>query len=100
MGMKMKESNIERYLHDQIDKAGGTTRKFTSPGNAGVPDRICFYKSSIFFVEVKALGGKLSKVQRRQFPKLEKHGAKIFIVECFRDVDILVKRIKENVKTN
>ena len=62
---KMLETEVERYLRQQVKKKlGGTALKFVSPGLSGVPDRIVLMPGGkIAFVETKAPGKKLRKLQ-------------------------------------
>lgn len=60
----MKESEIERHFVWTVETMGGKTYKFTSPGNRGVADRVaCLPDGSVWFVELKTKGGRLSKLQ-------------------------------------
>ena len=53
----MRENEIEAKLVKAVKDVGGVCWKFTSPGTAGVPDRIVLMPSGrIGFVEVKAPG--------------------------------------------
>ncbi len=50
----MSERDAEKYLDNAVKKAGGFTRKWTSPNHAGVEDRICFFpEGELWFIEVK-----------------------------------------------
>jgi hypothetical protein len=61
----MKESEIERHFVWAIERAGGKTWKFTSPGRKGVADRIaCLPDGQTWFVELKTKGGRLSLLQQ------------------------------------
>jgi len=60
----MLEKQIEHYFVWAVEHHGGKTWKFTSPGRKGVADRIaCFPDGTTWFVELKTLGGRLSKLQ-------------------------------------
>ena len=60
----MKEREIEGKLRDAVKAMGGVCWKFTSPGNAGVPDRIILMpQGHMAFVEVKTLGEKTKAQQ-------------------------------------
>ena len=60
----MRESEIERHFVWTVERLGGITYKFTSPGRKGVADRIaCLPDGSTWFVELKTKGGRLSKLQ-------------------------------------
>ena len=62
----MKEKIIENHFIWAIERAGGKTYKFTSPGRKGVADRIaCLPDGSTWFVETKRpKGGRLSVLQK------------------------------------
>lgn len=59
------ESHIERYFVWTVERMGGTAFKFKSPNHRGVSDRIaCLPDGSVWFVELKAPGGRLSPLQK------------------------------------
>ena len=61
----MRESEIERHFIWTVERMGGITYKFTSPGRKGVADRIaCLPDGSTWFVELKTKGGRLSPLQK------------------------------------
>lgn len=61
----MLEKEIENYLVWSVERVGGKTWKFTSPGRKGVADRIvCLPDGTTWFVELKTKGGKLSELQK------------------------------------
>jgi hypothetical protein len=60
----MKESEIEKHLVWTVDRAGGRTYKFTSPGRKGVADRIVCLDGQTWFIELKTKGGRLSELQK------------------------------------
>jgi hypothetical protein len=61
----MKESEVERHFVWAVERAGGKTWKFTSPGRKGVADRIaCLPDGQTWFVELKTKGGRLSALQK------------------------------------
>lgn len=69
----MRERDIERILVDEVRRLGGRAYKWTSPGNAGVPDRIVILPGQApIFAELKAEGGSLTKLQKVQILNLEK----------------------------
>lgn len=89
----MKESKAEKYLHYQITQIGGTTRKWVSPGHAGVPDRICFLNGQVFFVEMKTEIGRSTVRQQRERETLESHGADCYVVYGKSGVDQLISSL-------
>jgi hypothetical protein len=62
----MRESDVENHFVWAVERLGGKTYKFTSPGRKGVADRIaCLPDGSTWFVELKRpKGGRLSELQK------------------------------------
>jgi len=61
----MKEKIVENHFIWAVERIGGKTYKFTSPGRKGVADRIaCLPDGSTWFVELKTKGGRLSALQK------------------------------------
>ena len=78
----MREKSIEAKLVDAVKTAGGVCWKFTSPGTAGVPDRIVLMPSGrIGFVEVKAPGETPRPLQRLRIRTLRRLGFKAFVLD-------------------
>ena len=91
----MKESDVEKYLNDEVKKLGGITRKWTSPGHAGVPDRIVIFPGGrVWFVEVKTDKGKLSIRQQRELQTLKSYDCNVTTVYGFDEVDDFIHMIK------
>lgn len=80
------ERDAERLLVRGVKKLGGLCYKFTSPGNSGVPDRIVVLNGSVFFVELKKPGGKLTPLQVRQHTLLRQAGATVFTLRGVEEV--------------
>ena len=60
----MKEKIVENHFIWAVERIGGKTYKFTSPGRKGVADRIaCLPDGTTWFVELKTKGGRLSVLQ-------------------------------------
>jgi hypothetical protein len=61
----MKEKIVENHFVWAVERIGGKTYKFTSPGFRGVSDRVaCLPDGSTWFVELKTKGGRLSALQK------------------------------------
>lgn len=53
----MREIKVEETLRKAVEAEGGLCLKFKSPGNDGVPDRICLFPGGrVAFVETKRPG--------------------------------------------
>lgn len=73
------EKNTEAYLRDEIKKLGGVAYKFISPGQTGVPDRICCLPGGrLFFAELKSQGKKSTPKQRQQQLRLRALGFTVY----------------------
>lgn len=89
----MREKEIEQYLVSEVRKAGGKAYKFVSPGNTGVPDRIAVFPGGkIYFVELKAPGGKVRPQQAARFRELERLGFPIRVLDSIDGVDDFIAR--------
>lgn len=95
----MLEKSIEAWLRDRIRMLGGEMYKFVSPGNAGVPDRICVLPNgSTIFVELKIDTGSLSAIQKVQIKKLKKMNARVEVVYGMVGARKFMKEIEEELK--
>lgn len=75
------ERDIERWLVKSVEALGGKAYKFVSPGRAGVADRIVVLPGgAVWFVEVKAPGGRLSPLQRVFAQDMERLGQRYVCV--------------------
>lgn len=73
------EKVTEAYLRDEIKKLGGRAYKFVSPGQTGVPDRLCILPGGkVFFVETKSEGKKSTDKQRQQQAQLRGLGCTVY----------------------
>lgn len=88
----MKERDIEAYGVQEIERAGGTCEKFTSPGRRSVPDRICSLRpGKVFFIEFKAPGEKPTDAQKRDHARRRARGFAVYIVDAKWMVDHIVR---------
>lgn len=88
-----RESKIEKYLSEHVARLQGLSYKWVSPGQAGVPDRICIFPFGIYFVEVKTVDGVLSAVQKAQIRRLRLKEANVRLVEGYEGVDEFVREL-------
>jgi len=72
------ESTLERRLRDYCNRLGIYTRKFVSPGNRGVPDRVMHYQKKTLYIELKAPGKKPTPLQLREISLLNAQGIPAF----------------------
>ena len=90
----MLESRVERALVDGVRKAGGWALKLTSPGNAGVPDRLVLVPGGqIIFVELKTDTGSLSPLQIQTHIRLQKLGMDVRTLYGMDQVRMFVEEV-------
>lgn len=83
----MLEKEIEKALRVGVASLGGVAYKWTSPGNAGMPDRIVVLPwGEVYFVELKQARGVLTKLQTAQQNKLRHVGANVVTLYGLTDV--------------
>ncbi len=84
----MLEREIEKRLGAELKKHGCLFYKFVSMGQAGVPDRIVITPSGqTIYVELKTDAGRLTKLQRLQIERIEKQGAKVYVLYGMKDAE-------------
>ena len=96
----MRESFIEEKLTKAVKQNGGVCWKFTSPGTAGVPDRIILMpKGRIAFVEVKAPGEKPRPLQQSRHRLLRRLGFKVYVLDASEDIEKIISEVKNDRAT-
>lgn len=90
----MREKVIEQKLTKAVRQNGGVCWKFTSPGTAGVPDRIILMpKGHIAFVEVKAPGEKPRPLQVSRHRLLRRLGFKVYVLDNIDDITKILSEV-------
>ncbi|MCF8566892.1 VRR-NUC domain-containing protein [Alicyclobacillus tolerans] len=94
----MRERDVEQYLREQVRAAGGRAYKFTSPGNAGVPDRMVLFPGGrVAFVELKAPGKKPTALQLAQHKKFAGLGFTVAVIDRKSQVDEFLAAYRQEV---
>ena len=96
----MREKIIEEKFTKAVKQKGGVCWKFTSPGTAGVPDRIVLMpKGHIAFVEVKAPNQKPRPLQLSRHRLLRSLGFKVYVLDALEDIDKIILEVKNDGTT-
>lgn len=93
----MIESELERKFCRFVKSEGGRAYKWVSPGETGVPDRICILPGGlVIFVELKRPGRKdgRSPRQKKVFSILEKLGCHIWLINDLDDFKQRVSKLR------
>ncbi len=93
---RAREFSIEDYLKERVKYYGGKCYKLTSPGYAGMPDRLILYNGVAVFVEVKRPGAKPRALQEKRMDEIRQHGCLAFWVSTREEVDRLMTRLVLN----
>jgi len=92
----MKEKIVENHFVWAIERIGGKTYKFTSPGRKGVADRIaCLPDGSTWFVELKTKGGRLSVLQKMFMSDMALLNQKYACLWTTEQIDEFIKTISK-----
>ena len=92
----MREREIEQKLVEKMKKADGMCLKLTSPGNSGVPDRLCLLSGGkVIFVELKAPGKKPRPLQERQIQKIRELGFRVEVIDSKEGIEKLMEELNE-----
>lgn len=93
----MLESKLEQSVRKYVKSLGGRAFKWISPGEVGVPDRICILPGGhVLFIELKRPGRKngLSERQKKIARVLEDLGCKVW---CINSMEDLKARIENEI---
>lgn len=91
----MLERDIEKALVSAVKKAGGIAPKLTSPGTAGMPDRLIILpKGKVCFVELKAPGQQPRPIQLRQMARLTNLGCMVRTIDHPNQIQDLINEIR------
>lgn len=85
----MLEKQIEAYLIKKVKEKEGLCLKWTS-SITGVPDRLIFWQSKVFLIELKTLKGVVSERQRVVFKQLEDQGHLVYVLRSYEDVEAFI----------
>ena len=85
-----KESVVEKYLKQEVEKRGGQVRKVSFPGHNGAPDRLIMMPGVLIWVELKSETGVLSVLQHREHAFMISMGQPVQVIRKTETVDELI----------
>lgn len=87
------ESSIEAYLVKRVRELGGMTNKI-APTERGLPDRMVILPGcGVQLVELKAVGGRVSPLQRVWHDRAQEMGVTVYVIEGRAQVDQWLHRM-------
>ena len=91
----MREREIEAALYKAAKKRNGMALKFVSPGLSGVPDRLVLLENGkMGFIELKAPGKQMRKLQEKRKRQLEALGFLVFCIDSKEKVEVVLDAIQ------
>lgn len=91
----MDEKTIERKLVQAVKAAGGIAPKFTSPGFAGMPDRLVLLPGGVMaFAELKTPGKKPRPLQLARHRLLRSLGFKVYVIDSVNQIGGILDEIQ------
>jgi hypothetical protein len=86
---------LQDHLKHVVQKSGGQYRKVRWEGRSGCPDCFIWWTwPRAAFVEIKAEGDRLRKLQTREIERMEADGVPVFIARSIEDIDEIVAQIR------
>ena len=83
----MREKQIEQKLVQEVRKCGGICPKFTSPGFAGMPDRLLLLPHGrMAFAELKAPGRRPRPLQEARHKLLARLGFRVYVIDSAEQI--------------
>lgn len=91
---KVSEHDVEARLVKEVRALGGMAMKVTSPGLAGVPDRLVMLPGGrTAWVEVKAPGKKPRPLQAAMHRRLVELGQQVYVLDSIDQIAALLDEI-------
>lgn len=93
----MREKFVEQKLVRAVKAMGGIAPKFTSPGMAGMPDRLILLPDGkMGFAELKVPGKKPRPIQIARISQLRRLGFKVYVVDGVAQIGSVLDDIEED----
>ena len=87
---------LQDHLKHVVQKSGGQYRKVRWEGRSGCPDCFVWWTwPRAAFIEIKADGDRLSKLQQREIERMDEAGVPVFIARSNEDIDEIVRKVRK-----
>ena len=86
---------LQDHLKRVVQKSGGQYRKVRWEGRSGCPDCFVWWTwPAAGFIEIKAEGDRLRKLQVREIERMEHAGVPVFIARSEAEIDEIVAHLR------
>ena len=92
---KLSEKKIENKAKQWARDHGWHVRKWSAPGNSGVPDDIFVKGGRVVFIEFKRPGNVPTDLQCDEAEQLKAHNAEVWWADTVRGVKLVLEGIRE-----
>ena len=91
---------LQDHLKHVVQGSGGQYRKVRWEGRNGCPDCFIWWDwPCVAFVEIKAFGDRVSKVQDREIERMRNYGMPVFVATSKEEIDEIVKKVRKGIAT-
>ena len=86
---------LQDHLKHIVQKSGGQYRKVRWEGRSGCPDCLVWWDGPRFaFIEIKAEGDRLRKLQTREIERMRADGIAVFVAHSEAELDEIVAEVR------
>ena len=91
---------LQDHLKHVVQKSGGQYRKVRWEGRNGCPDCFVWWTwPNAAFIEIKADGDRVSKVQQQEIQRMQTYGIPVFIATSKEEIDEIVEKVRKGIAT-
>ena len=86
---------LQDHLKHVVQKSGGQYRKVRWEGRNGCPDCFVWWTwPNAAFIEIKADGDRVSKVQQQEILRMQSYGIPVFVATSKEEIDEIVQQVR------
>lgn len=86
---------LQDHLKHVVQKSGGHYRKVRWEGRNGCPDCFVWWDwPNAAFIEIKAFGDRVSKIQDREIERMRTSGVPVYVARTNEEIDEIVFKIR------
>jgi len=86
---------LQDHLKHVVQKSGGQYRKVRWEGRSGCPDCFVWWPGPRYaFIEIKAEGDRLRKLQAREIERMRADGVPVFVAHSEAELDEIVAEVR------
>tara|TARA_R110002126_G_scaffold31200_5_gene100843 strand:- start:36 stop:326 length:291 start_codon:yes stop_codon:yes gene_type:complete len=90
---------LQDHLKHVVQKSGGQYRKVRWEGRNGCPDCFVWWDwPHVAFIEIKAEGDRVSKVQQQEILRMQSYGIPVFVATSKEAIDEIVQKVRTGLK--